>query len=44
MMNKLDLKPGDFIRLESVSLPKAKKVSVRILDKGLLLAENIKDM
>ena len=43
-MNKLDLKPNDFIRLESVSLPKAKRVSVRILDRGLLFAENIKEM
>ena len=44
MTHKLDLQPNDFIRVENVSLPKAKKVSVRILDKGLLLAENIKDM
>ena len=44
MMQKLDLHPGDYIRLENVALPKAKKVSVRILDRGLLAAENIKEV
>lgn len=43
MMDKLELQTNDFIRLESVSLPKAKMISVRILDKGLLSVENIKE-
>lgn len=36
MMEKLELKTGDYVRLESVSLNKGKRVQVRLLDKAML--------
>lgn len=34
----------DYVRIESISLPKAKKVTIRILSKELLEEKNIKHL
>lgn len=44
MMDKLDLRIKDYVRIESVSLPKAKKVTIRIVSKELLEVNNIKEL
>lgn len=42
MMDKLKLNAGDYVRIESVSLPKGKRVTLRLLDQGLLAIQDIK--
>ena len=44
MMDKLDLTTGDYVRIENISIPKAKKVSIRILSKELLEVKDIKSL
>ena len=42
MMDKLELKMGDYVRLESVSLKKGKRVQVRLLDKAMLEIKDVR--
>ncbi|KAK8818848.1 hypothetical protein WA538_004153, partial [Blastocystis sp. DL] len=42
MMEKLKLNPGDYVRIESVSLPKGKRVTLRLLDRALLAIQDVK--
>ena len=42
MMEKLKLNPGDYVRIESVSLPKGKRVPLRLLDRALLAIQDVK--
>ena len=44
MMNKLDLKRGDYIRLESVNIPIGTSVTVRLVDNTLLGVEDVQKM
>lgn len=42
MMEKLKLDTGSYVRIESVSLPKGKRVTLRLLDRALLAIQDIK--
>ena len=42
MMEKLELKTGDYVRLESISLKKGKRVQVRLLDKAMLEIKDVR--
>ena len=44
MMNKLDLKMCDYVRLESVTIPIGTSVTVRLVDDTLLGVDNVQEM
>ena len=43
-MQKLDLQSGDYVRIESIAIPKAKRITIRLLSKELALEMNIKEL
>ena len=44
MMDDLDISTGDYIRIENISLPKGKSVSVHLYDEGLFSLPDIKHL
>ena len=44
MMKKLNLKPMDYVRLESIKIPIGTSVTVRLIDDTLLGVENVQEM
>ena len=43
-MQKLDLQSYDYVRIENIAIPKAKRITIRLLSKELALEMNIKEL